>query len=113
MEAYDDYPVMVMLELEALHFSAPGEAVRLVREKRLTIDGDLPVNTSGGMLSLGQAGAGGGFLGVTRLSGRSPASPSQRRCRDANIGLVSCLGTVNYDRGLCTGAAILTRGATA
>ena len=28
----------------------------------------------------------------------------------AEIGLVSCLGTVNYDRGLCTGAAILRRG---
>ena len=58
VEAYDDYPVMVMLELEALGFSRPGEAVSLVREKNLTLDGDLPVNTSGGMLSLGQAGAG-------------------------------------------------------
>ena len=33
-----------------------------------------------------------------------------RAVEDAEYGLVSCLGTVNYDRGLCTGAAILKRG---
>jgi acetyl-CoA acetyltransferase len=110
VEAYDDYPVMVMLELEALGFSRPGEAVSLVREKDLTLDGDLPVNTSGGMLSLGQAGAGAGFLhineAISQLTGRSLG----RAVENAEYGLVSCLGTVNYERGLCTGAAILKRG---
>ena len=42
---------LVMLELEALGFSQPGEAVSLVREKDLSLDGDIAVNTSGGMLS--------------------------------------------------------------
>ena len=110
VEAYDDYPVMVMLELEALGFSRRGEAVSLVREKRLTVDGDLPVNTSGGMLSLGQAGAGGGFLHVTEAIAQVTGRPMGRPVPDAEIGLVSCLGTANYDRGVCTGAAILRRG---
>jgi acetyl-CoA acetyltransferase len=110
VEAYDDYPVMVMLELEALGFSRPGEAVSLVREKRLTVDGDLPVNTSGGMLSLGQAGAGGGFLHITEAIGQVTGMPLGQPVPGAEIGLVSCLGTANYDRGVCTGAAILRRG---
>jgi acetyl-CoA acetyltransferase len=111
IEAYDDYPVMVAMELEAIGFSQPGEAIKLVREKNLTIDGDMPVNTSGGMLSLGQAGAGGGFLHVTEAIGQVTGRALGRQVPDAEIGLVSCLGTVNYDRGICTAAAILRRGA--
>ena len=113
VEAYDDYPVMVMLELEALGFSKPGEAVSLVRSKRLTLDGDLPINTSGGMLSLGQAGAGAGFLHINEAIGQLTGRPLGRAVEKSEYGLVSCLGTVNYDRGICTGAIILKRGGTA
>lgn len=113
VEAYDDYPVMVMLELEALGFSRPGEAVSLVRDKTLTVGGDLPVNTSGGMLSLGQAGAGAGILHVNEAIGQLIGRPLGRAVENAEYGLISCLGTVNYDRGLCTGAAILRRGRAA
>lgn len=109
VEAYDDYPVMVALELEAIGFSKPGEAVRLLREKDLTVEGDLPVNTSGGMLSLGQAGAGGGFVHVTEAIAQLTGQPLGRPVPDARIGLISCLGTANYDRGVCTAAAILKR----
>lgn len=113
VEAYDDYPVMVMLELEALGFSKPGEAVSLVRNKRLTLDGDLPVNTSGGMLSLGQAGAGAGFLHINEAIGQLTGRPLGRAVPKTEYGLVSCLGTVNYDRGLCTGAIVLKTGGAA
>lgn len=110
IEAYDDYPVMVAMELEAIGFSQPGEAIKLVREKDLTVEGDMPVNTSGGMLSLGQAGAGGGFVHVTEAIAQVTGRAMGRPVPDAEIGLVSCLGTVNYDRGLCTAATILRRG---
>lgn len=110
IEAYDDYPVMVMLELEAVGVTRPGESISLVREKTLTVDGDLPVNTSGGMLSLGQAGAGGGFVHVTEAIAQVTGRPLGRPVPNAEFGLVSCLGTVNYDRGVCTAAAILRRG---
>jgi len=109
IEAYDDYPVMVAMELEAVGFSQPGEAVRLLREKDLTVEGDMPVNTSGGMLSLGQAGAGGGFVHMTEAIAQLSGQPLGRQVPEAEFGLVSCLGTVNYDRGVCTAAAILRR----
>ena len=85
VEAYDDYPVMVMLELEALGFSRPGETVSMVREKTLTLDGDLPVNTSGGMLSLGQAGAGAGFLHINEAIGQLTGRPMGRPVDNAGI----------------------------
>ena len=65
LETYDDYPVIAMLQMEALGFCAAGEAPRFVRETALTVNGGgVPHNTSGGQLSTGQAGAGGGFLGL-------------------------------------------------
>jgi acetyl-CoA acetyltransferase len=111
VQAYDDYPVIVMMQLEALGFCKQGEAPKLVREKKLTADGDLPLNTSGGMLSLGQPGAAGGSLGLNealrQLAGRALGA----RVPNATAGIVSCFGTVNYDRGVCSSAAILKAGA--
>jgi hypothetical protein len=62
------------------------------------------------MLSLGQAGAGGGFVHLTEAIAQLTGRPLGRPVPEAEIGLVSCLGTVNFDRGICTGAAILRRG---
>jgi len=115
VQAYDDYPVIVMMQLEALGFCKQGEAVKLVREKRLTADGDLPLNTSGGMLSLGQPGAAGGALGVNEALRQLTGKPLGARVSETptRMGLVSGFGTVNYDRGICASAAILQTGRTA
>jgi acetyl-CoA acetyltransferase len=110
VQAYDDYPVIVMMQLEALGFGKQGEAVKLVRERRLTADGDLPLNTSGGMLSLGQPGAAGGMLGMNEALRQLTGMPVGARVPNARAGVVSCFGTVNYDRGVCSSAAILQTG---
>jgi len=113
VQAYDDYPVIVMLQLEALGFCKPGEAARFLRERELTTEGDFPLNTNGGMLAMGQAGAAGGFVGMTeamrQLTGETLGGSVVPRAR---AGIVSCYGTVNYDRGLCSSAAVLKKGGT-
>jgi acetyl-CoA acetyltransferase len=113
VQAYDDYPVIVMLQLEALGFCEKGGAARLLRERRLSADGDLPLNTNGGMLSLGQAGAAGGFQGLTEALRQLTRQALGAPVPNATAGVVSCYGTVNYDRGLCSSAAVLTRGLAA
>jgi acetyl-CoA acetyltransferase len=96
------------MQLEDLGFCGKGEGPAFVREHRFTWDGDFPLNTSGGQLSAGQAGAAGGFLGmveaIRQLTGEAPG----RQVPDAKIGLVSGFGMINYDRGLGSGAAILS-----
>ena len=64
VQAYDDYPVIVMMQIEDLGFCAKGEGAAFVRAHDLTTQGDFPLNTSGGQLSCGQAGAAGGHLGI-------------------------------------------------
>lgn len=113
VQAYDDYPVIVMMQLEALGFCAHGEAPKLAREKRMTADGEVPLNTSGGMLSLGQAGAAGGMLGMNEALRQLTGAALGAQVADAGTGIVSCFGTVNFDRGVCSSAAILQKGRAA
>jgi acetyl-CoA acetyltransferase len=107
LETYDDYPVMSALQIEDLGFCGKGEAPAFIRDHTLTIDGTFPVNTSGGQLSVGQAGAAGGYLGMTEAIRQATGTARGTAVPNAGIGLVSGFGMINYDRGLSCGAVIL------
>lgn len=107
LQAYDDYPVIVMMQLEGLGFCAPGEGPAFVRAHRFTHDGSFPLNTSGGQLSSGQAGAAGGFINVNEALRQLTGQAGQRQVQGARLGMVGGYGMVTYDRCLCTAAAIL------
>ncbi len=108
-EAYDDYPVICFMQIEDLEFCDKGEAASFVRNRDLTTVGDFPFNTSGGQLSVGQAGAAGGSLGLVEAIRQLTDRPLGATVDGARHGLVSCFGMINYDRGLCSSAAILSR----
>ena len=63
-QLYDDYPVMAFIQLEGLGITRPGETAGFIRERGVTVRGGFPINTGGGQLSAGQAGASGGMIGV-------------------------------------------------
>jgi acetyl-CoA acetyltransferase len=109
IQTYDDYPVIVLIQFEDLGFCEKGEGPAFVRAHRTTFDGDFPNNTSGGQLSAGQAGAAGGFLGVTETIRQLTGQAGERAVKDAKLGLVGGFGMVTYDRCLCTGAVLLGR----
>jgi acetyl-CoA acetyltransferase len=109
VQTYDDYPVIVMMQFEDLGFCEKGEGPAFVRAKTTTFDGDFPNNTSGGQLSCGQAGAAGGFLGMTEAIRQLTGQAGERAVQDAQLGLVTGFGMVTYDRCLCTGAVLLGR----
>ena len=109
VETYDDYPVMSLIQLEDLGFCAKGEGPAFVRRHTFTSDGSFPLNTSGGQLSVGQAGCAAGFLGlveaIRQLSDRNLAIPVPA----ARFGIAVGFGMITYDRGLSSGAALLAR----
>ncbi|WP_295373228.1 thiolase family protein [uncultured Pseudacidovorax sp.] len=107
IQTYDDYPVIVMMHFEDLGFCEKGEGPAFVQSHTLTHDGSFPNNTSGGQLSAGQAGAAGGFLGMTETLRQLTGQAGPRTVPDAQLGLVAGFGMVTYDRCLCTGAVIL------
>ena len=110
LETYDDYPVINALQFEDLGFCAKGEGPQFIRDNSFTIDGSFPFNTSGGQLSVGQAGAAGGYLGLVQALRQLTHTAADTQVEGATVGMVSGFGMINYDRGICTAAAILKRG---
>jgi acetyl-CoA acetyltransferase len=107
VQTYDDYPVISMMQFEDLGFCKKGEGADFVRSHDLTIDGSFPHNTSGGQLSVGQAGAGGAYLGMVEALRQVLGAAGPTQVKNARLGLASGFGMINYDRGLASGAAIL------
>lgn len=106
VQTYDDYPVIVMMQIEDLGFCKKGEAAAFVADHDLTIGGDFPHNTTGGQLSAGQAGAAGGHLGIVETIRQVTGTAGATQVDGARIGLASGFGMINYDRGLASGAVI-------
>jgi acetyl-CoA acetyltransferase len=107
VETYDDYPVINVLQFEGLGFCGDGEGAAFIRANTFEVAGTFPANTSGGQLSVGQAGAAGGHLGIVEAIRQLTGQTLGARVPKAQHGLVSGFGMINYDRGVCSGAAIL------
>ena len=110
VQVYDDYPIIVAMQLADLGFCDKPALEGFIASHDFTIHGDLPLNTNGGQLSAGQAGAAGGFQNVTEGLRQILHCPLGDQIKDAQTALISGFGMVNYDRGVCTGAAILKAG---
>lgn len=110
LQAYDDYPVVVMMQVEGLGFCGQGQASPFLRGHDLTAGGSFPINTGGGQLSTGQAGAAGGFLGLVEAIRQLTGRPAGAAVPNARVGAIGGFGMINYDRGLSCGAAILGAG---
>jgi acetyl-CoA acetyltransferase len=110
VQTYDDYPAIAMLQMEGLGLCPPGAAPAFVRSHDFTVAGDRPHNTGGGQLSMGQAGAAGGYLGLVEAMRQMLGQADGRQVADARHALVSGFGMINYDRGLCSAAVVLGQG---
>jgi acetyl-CoA acetyltransferase len=103
---YDDYPAMVLVQLEDLGFAVDGDLERLVDGRIATRS--LPLNTSGGQLSAGQAGAAGGMHGLVEVVQQLRSVVNvERQVQGARIGVVSGYGMVTYRYGACANVAVL------
>ena len=107
VQTYDDYPVISLMQLEDLGFCGKGQGPGFVRRHDLTVDGDFPLNTGGGQLSMGQAGAAGGYVGLVEALRQLTGAVPERAVARARHALVSGFGMINYDRGLCSAACVL------
>jgi acetyl-CoA acetyltransferase len=110
-QLYDDYPIVLAIEMEEIGLCEPDDIGRFLEETDFGIEGDVPLNTGGGQLCAGQAGVAGGFLqvveGVRQLRGEG----GDRQVPDAGCGLVTGVGGVsaNYDGVLSANSAMVLR----
>ena len=102
---YDDYPVMVLAQLADLGFVAGGDVRRFIHDR--IASHALPVNTSGGQLSAGQAGAAAGLHGLVEAVVQLRGEAGARQVPGARLAAVSGYGMVEYRYGMCANAAVL------
>ena len=107
LQLYDDYPIMVAIQLEDLGFCGKGEVSAFLAANSFSWDGSLPLNTGGGQLSCGQAGIAGGLLSVTEAVRQLRGEAVGRQVADARRGLVAGYGMVGYGPGRSASSIIL------
>lgn len=101
---YDDYPVMVIAQLVDLGFVPDGDLSSFLHQR---IGGGMAVNTSGGQLSCGQAGAAGGLHFVVEAVRQLLGRAGGHQVPSARTAVVSGYGMVAYRYGACANAAVL------
>jgi acetyl-CoA acetyltransferase len=102
---YDDYPAMVLVQLDELGLVPDGDLRGFLHE-RLERD-RWPLNPSGGQLSAGQAGAAGGMHGLVEAVRQLMGQAGERQAPGAKRAVVSGYGMVVYRYGGCAMAAAL------
>lgn len=102
---YDDYPAMALAQLIDVGAIESQHAARDLAERIGTRR--LPVNTAGGQLSAGQAGAAAGMHGLVETVRQLAGVAGERQVPDARRGLVTGYGMVLYRYGACANLAVL------
>ncbi len=98
-EPYDDYPMVVLIQMEDYGFCKKGQGAKFVEEHDLSYQGDFPISTDGGQLSGGQpGGAIGGFMPIVEAAVQLRGEAGERQVKNATIAAVSGFGGMTYAR---------------
>ena len=87
-ELYDCFSVVPMIEMEELGLCERGGAGAMVGAGDTRIDGRLPINTHGGMLSHAHAGAAGGLFGIIEAVRQLRGQEGKRQVASHDVALV-------------------------
>ena len=115
LQLYDDYPIVELIQLEELGYADRGDGGVFIDKTDFAFDGEIPLNTGGGQLCVGQAGvSGAAFVQVLEAVRQLRGDGGERQVPDAETGLVTGVGAGQYGKNLTAhSVAILQRGVSA
>jgi acetyl-CoA C-acetyltransferase len=91
-EVHDCFTIAEIVDTEDLGFFEKGQGIQAIREGRTSLNGDIPINPSGGLKSkghpIGATGVGQVVEAFEQLTGKS----GERTVKDARIGLTHNFG---------------------
>jgi acetyl-CoA acetyltransferase len=95
---YDDFLIALMIVFEDIGFCAKGKGGQFVLETDLSWKGTLPLNTSGGQISAGQAGLAGGGTNLVEAVRQIFGEAGERQVSDPRNAMVTGIGVIPYGR---------------
>jgi acetyl-CoA acetyltransferase len=104
VQAYDTMSPGELWDLEKMGFYKRGEAPRLLREGHFNLDGKLPVNTDGGLMSRGHPLGATALAQIIEIYRQLRDEAGKRQVPGAKIGLAHAMGA-----GPNSGIVILKR----
>jgi len=85
---YDSFTITLAMLLEELGLAKRGEAAARVRTGYFSSDGEMPLNTHGGLLSYGHCGVGGAMAHLVETHLQMTGRAGDRQVRDASLALL-------------------------
>lgn len=96
IQAYDDFTIAVLLQLEEIGFCDIGEGADFILSTDISWRGALPINTGGGQLSAGQPGLASGGLPLIEAVRQLRGEAGARQVRRASNSLVTGIGGIPH-----------------
>jgi len=100
-ELHDAFTGTEILNYEDVHFCEPGDGGRLIDEGVVELDGDLPVNTSGGLIGCGHAVGASGIMQTIEIVKQLRGQCAKRQIKNARRGLVQSMGGTSNAWTIC------------
>jgi acetyl-CoA C-acetyltransferase len=91
-EVHDCFTITELVNYEDLGFCGRGEGGRLISEGITSLDGELPVNTSGGLKACGHPVGATGVRMVVDIINQMRGRSGKRQLKKADLGLAHTLG---------------------
>ncbi len=91
-EVHDCFTIAEILAIEDLGFVKKGEGGKAIDEKITTLDGKIPVNTSGGLKAKGHPVGATGVSQIAEIVLQLRGEADKRQLKDAKIGLAHNVG---------------------
>jgi acetyl-CoA acetyltransferase len=85
---YDSFTITLAMLLEDLGLAKRGEAAGRVRAGHFNRDGEMPLNTHGGLLSYGHCGVGGAMAHLVETQLQMTGRAGNRQVHDASLALL-------------------------
>ncbi|HLU04043.1 MAG TPA: thiolase family protein [Advenella sp.] len=87
-QIYDSFTITLLVELESIGFFERGQAGPAALGGQLGLNGSLPCNTHGGLLSYGHSGAAGGMFHAVEAVHQLRGQAQQRQVDNARLAFV-------------------------
>jgi acetyl-CoA C-acetyltransferase len=91
-EVHDCFTIAEILAIEDLGFVKKGEGGKAIDKKITTLNGEIPINTSGGLKAKGHPVGATGVAQVAEIVAQLQGEAGKRQVKDAKIGLTHNIG---------------------